>query len=178
MPSWVGAVVSGCSGSDDSGLPELTGSPEAPSSSPTWDQTAKPERPVDVKTQAGLADYIDYLAQVTPYTLATHDASVLAGMGDPATCVPCRNASEVGETYGDDVVLYDGPAEVDDTAITKDPAGDKWTVEAKIHLPASTRVNQKTDQEKSSADAQDLSVTYDVMWADGRWELINYATQS
>lgn len=171
-------ALAGCGGQDDdAGLPEFSATPEA-SASAQWDQKAKPERPEDVKTEEGLRAYIDYLALVTPYTLATHDSSVLANLGDPTTCVPCARAGEIGESYGNEIVLYEQRPSVSDVSATKDPAGDKWVVKAQIDLPASQRVDKTSGDAQSSSPAESVAVTYDVMWASGRWELINYASQS
>lgn len=181
MRRWVVTVtlalvaLSGCGGGDeDPALPEFSATPEA-SASAGWDQKAKPERPEDVKSEEGLRAYIDYLTLVTPYTLATQDPSVLANLGDPATCVPCARAKDLSESYGNDIVVYEERPAISDLSSTKDPAGDKWVVTTQLELSASQRVDKTSGDVKSESPEQTLGVRYDVMWAGGRWELINYS---
>jgi hypothetical protein len=147
-PRW---ALAGCAGQDDdAGLPEISATPEVTASA-QWDQNAKPQRPEDVKSEQGLPTYIDYLALMTPHTLATHESSVLASSGDRATCVPCARAGDISTSYGNDIVLYEERPSVSDMTSAK---------------------------AQSKSPAMDVAVTYDVMWAGDRWELINYATQS
>lgn len=168
------AVLAGCGGDDESSLPEFSASPEATADG-QWDQKAKPERPKDVKSEEGLRAYIDYLTLVTPYTLATHDSSVLANLGDPATCVPCARAQDLSESYGNDIVLYEERPTVADLTSKKDPGGDKWVVDTQITLSKSQRVDKTSGEVQSESPEETLGVRYDVMWVGGRWELINYS---
>jgi len=170
-------ALAACGSGEESDLPEYTPSTGAPTAS-GWDQTAKPERPEDVKTDEGLRAYLDYVVLVTPYTLATHDASVLSGLGDPATCRPCARSEQIRRAYGDEVVLYDERPVVEDVRIAQDPGGDKWSIDAVIALSASRRVGVEDGEERSSTEPERLAIRYDVMWADGRWELIDYGPQS
>lgn len=167
-------ALAGCGGgNDDADLPEYSPSLE-PLTASAWDQKAKPERPADVKTEEGLRAYLDYLGLVTPYTLATQDASLLANLGDPATCVPCAQAADFSASYGNDIVLYEERPSLQVLTSEKDPGGDKWVVTTEIQVPASQRVDKTSGEVKSEAPQRALPVTYDVMWSDGQWELINY----
>ena len=167
-------MLAGCQGDGEESVLEFTPTPR-PTSSSGWDQRAKPERPQDVKSEQGLRAYIDYLALVTPYTLATHDTSVLASLGDPATCVPCRRATDFTRWYGDDVVLYEDRPVVKDVDATKEPARDARAVETRILLPASRRIDTAGGEVRSEQPERTLAVTYDVTWVAGRWQLIDYA---
>lgn len=172
------ASLAGCwGGDDDSPAPELIAPTKAPSDGGAWNQSARPERPKDVESEQGLRAYIDYVAAVGPYSVVSRDPSVLADLGDPATCVPCAQARNLGEFYAQEVHLYEDRPKLRITTLDQ-PRADRFVAETEIHVPPSQRIDPKTGAVRAEEPEKTYPVRFEVRWADGRWDLVNYGPSS
>ncbi|MCD9155005.1 hypothetical protein [Aeromicrobium duanguangcaii] len=167
--------LAGCWGEDDrtTPVPELT-APTKGTEDGGWNQSARPERPKDVKSEQGLRAYVDYVVSVGPYSFASRDPSVLADLGDPATCVPCAQAKNLSEFYAQEVHLYEDRPTLRVLSLDTLPLADRFVVETEIHVPPSQRLDPRSGAARAEEPEKTYPVRFEVMWADGRWELINY----
>lgn len=167
--------LAGCWGgdADPAPAPVLTVPTKAPTQSGGWSQSVKPERPKDFKSEQSLRAYIDYIVAVPPYAFASRDPSVLAGLGDAATCRLCAMARNLSEFHAQEVNLYEERPTVRIVTID-DPSADRFVVKGEIHFPPSQRLDPRSGAVRAEEPAQTFAVQFEVEWVDGRWELVNH----
>lgn len=142
-----------------------------------WSQSIRPERPRDVRSSEGLRAYVDYIVAVPPYAFASRDPSVLADLGDAATCSLCAMAEDLSEFHAQEVHLYEEQPTVRVLSV-ESPRADRYVVAAEIHFPRARRMDPRSGEMRAEEPAHPFGVRFEVEWADGRWELVDHGPSS
>lgn len=171
-----GLLLSGCGSDDKKPLPPLPSStPTAkPSTGTLLDKVPQspPERPKDVKSEAGAKAFAIYVPKVLSYTIASGDLEPLVN-ASAGSCKACLEV--VTETKGRDTLqVSDAATKPSDTTIVKEN-DDAYEMSQTYPFPDSSIINRKTGDliNESRGVVYDMKLT--VKWTADSWRVAEYA---
>lgn len=172
-------TLTACGGSDDKGS-------DLPSSSPTPSPTksttgtlldnvpaAPPERPKDVRSEAGAFSFSGYSLDMIFYAIATSDVDALYGIADRNLCRACKQVQDGIEKRDGRVQVGRSSPEASDPKLTSHE-GEFYTVRQRVKIPKGAVIDPKTGKEYSQLKGLTQVMNVNVRWVKDAWVLLDY----
>ena len=173
-------TMTACGGSDTGGDPPKASATPSPTRSMTGTlldnvPTAPPERPKDVRSEAGAVAFSAYVGDMIGYTLATSDTLALFNIADRAACRACKQVQAGVVERAGEVQVGSEPFKVTDGELQSEK-GRHYTVRQRLHHPDGATIDSKTGKESAKLKQGVLDMTLKIEWRDDAWTLIDYET--
>lgn len=171
-------TMTACGGSGEGSSPQKASATPSPTRSTTGTlldnvPAAPPERPKDVRSEAGALAFGAYVGDMIGYTLATSDTLALFNIADRAACKACKQVQAGVVERGDKVQVGPEPFRVTDGELGSEE-GSLYTVRQRLHHPEGANVDSKTGKEYSKLEQGVEDMTLEIEWREKAWILLDY----